>query len=112
MARTTPAHLHFGIYTARGAVDPILFVDKKIIKPESVPANPLAGLLKITKPQKGDSLLTGTLLTPLGINSKAYLALHPAGKIVTLPYNTVKLIPKTTTLPAVAMTPKNNGNTL
>jgi murein DD-endopeptidase MepM/ murein hydrolase activator NlpD len=111
-ARTTPAHLHFGIYTFQGAVDPLPFVDKKIAKPAAVPAKSLTGLLKVTKAQKADSLDTGTLLTPLAVNAKTYLALHPNGAILTVPFNAVKWMPKTATLPALVHNPKSTTTTL
>jgi hypothetical protein len=38
-ARTTPPHLHFGIYTFGGAVDPLPFVNLNIKEPEEVSAS-------------------------------------------------------------------------
>ncbi len=38
-ARTTPPHLHFGIYD-RGAVDPLPFIDFANIRPEPITADP------------------------------------------------------------------------
>jgi murein DD-endopeptidase MepM/ murein hydrolase activator NlpD len=35
-ARTTPSHLHFGIYTSGGAINPLIFVDRAVKKPEPV----------------------------------------------------------------------------
>jgi uncharacterized protein YgiM (DUF1202 family) len=37
-ARTTPAHLHFGIYTSGGAVDPLPFVNRSIKQPSAISA--------------------------------------------------------------------------
>lgn len=37
-ARTTPAHLHFGIYTSGGAIDPLPFVDRSIKQPKAISA--------------------------------------------------------------------------
>lgn len=37
-ARTTPAHLHFGIYTNGGAIDPLPFVDRSIKQPKAISA--------------------------------------------------------------------------
>ncbi|HEU4472947.1 MAG TPA: M23 family metallopeptidase [Flavisolibacter sp.] len=42
-ARTTPPHLHFGIYTMGGAIDPLPFVNPEIEKPRE----PEAGLSSI-----------------------------------------------------------------
>jgi murein DD-endopeptidase MepM/ murein hydrolase activator NlpD len=38
-ARTTPSHLHFGIYTNGGAIDPLAFVDRTIKTPRPVTAS-------------------------------------------------------------------------
>jgi peptidoglycan LD-endopeptidase LytH len=38
-ARTTPSHLHFGIYTGRGAIDPYPFVRQETTEPAPVTAN-------------------------------------------------------------------------
>ncbi len=35
-AKTTPPHLHFGIYTSTGAVDPLPFVNPRVIQPKSI----------------------------------------------------------------------------
>jgi murein DD-endopeptidase MepM/ murein hydrolase activator NlpD len=37
-ARTTPSHLHFGIYTNGGAIDPLPFVNRAIKEPQPVSA--------------------------------------------------------------------------
>lgn len=37
-ARNTPSHLHFGIYTSGGAIDPLAFVDRKITEPPAITA--------------------------------------------------------------------------
>ena len=47
-ARTTPPHLHFGIYTFGGAVDPLPFVKKAVKKPGEVRA-PLESLNLIVR---------------------------------------------------------------
>lgn len=38
-ARTTPSHLHFGIYTSGGAINPLIFVNRAIKKPEPILAS-------------------------------------------------------------------------
>jgi murein DD-endopeptidase MepM/ murein hydrolase activator NlpD len=35
-AKTTPSHLHFGIYTSDGAVDPLPFVDRRTEQPSAI----------------------------------------------------------------------------
>lgn len=37
-ARTTPPHLHFGIYTYGGAIDPLVFVNREVKQPAPVSA--------------------------------------------------------------------------
>ena len=37
-ARTTPPHLHFGIYTGSGAIDPLPFVNPEVREPKAVTA--------------------------------------------------------------------------
>lgn len=37
-ARNTPSHLHFGIYTSGGAIDPLAFVDRKTAEPSPITA--------------------------------------------------------------------------
>ncbi|AMR32100.1 hypothetical protein A0256_12050 [Mucilaginibacter sp. PAMC 26640] len=38
-ARTTPPHLHFGIYTNGGAIDPFVFINKETRQPLPIAAN-------------------------------------------------------------------------
>lgn len=38
-ARTTSPHLHFGIYTNSGAIDPLPFVNQSVNKPEAITAS-------------------------------------------------------------------------
>ncbi|WP_345951131.1 peptidoglycan DD-metalloendopeptidase family protein [Mucilaginibacter sp. PAMB04274] len=38
-ARTTPPHLHFGIYTNGGAIDPLIFVDREVKSPPPIKAS-------------------------------------------------------------------------
>jgi murein DD-endopeptidase MepM/ murein hydrolase activator NlpD len=47
-ARTTPTHLHFGIYAIGGAVDPLPFVNPAVKQPALItaPVNPLGKLVR------------------------------------------------------------------
>jgi len=45
-ARTTPPHLHFGLYTSRGAIDPLPFIRKTN---SEIPTSTNAGLANINK---------------------------------------------------------------
>jgi peptidoglycan LD-endopeptidase LytH len=61
-ARTTPPHLHFGIYTAGGAIDPLLYVQKR----DTIP-----GKLKLSEKYLGDEVLvkSKTAQTPVNVLS-------------------------------------------
>ncbi|HYF30248.1 MAG TPA: M23 family metallopeptidase [Chitinophagaceae bacterium] len=52
-ARYTPAHLHFGIYTWIGAVNPLPYVkySPRIVSPLAKPAAKQAPLVKVSKPK-------------------------------------------------------------
>jgi len=91
-ARTTPAHLHFGVYTPQGPIDPLPYVDKRIQKAGAIPGKPLTGLLKVVK-TKNETLKANTVLIPLGINKEGYLALQPDGRIALTPFGSVKMMP-------------------
>ena len=72
-ASSTLPHLHFGIYTSSGAVDPLPFVDQKIIAPPKITAN-IDHLDKLARTRKEVGLYSGpsatsTLLTKLATNT-------------------------------------------
>jgi peptidoglycan LD-endopeptidase LytH len=50
-ARNTPPHLHFGIYSSSGPIDPLPFVkrDREEVKPISVPLDPIADTVRSEK---------------------------------------------------------------
>jgi len=50
-AKTTPSHLHFGIYTYGGAIDPLPFIRKESSKPApvSAPVSQVSQLVKAAK---------------------------------------------------------------
>jgi murein DD-endopeptidase MepM/ murein hydrolase activator NlpD len=78
-AQFTPSHLHFGIYTGNGAIDPIKFVDRDVKRPQNITA-PLT-LLNATGRSRSKATIyrspsvkdvtqvTIPLNTPLQINS-------------------------------------------
>jgi len=95
-AKYTPSHLHFGVYTYGGAVDPLPFVDRRIKTAPQVPAKDLSSSLQLIHPKKaGDSLIKAkTVLVPLAVTSKAYIAQLPNGRMIQVPFADVKLIKK------------------
>jgi murein DD-endopeptidase MepM/ murein hydrolase activator NlpD len=93
-AKYTPPHLHFGVYTYGGAIDPLAFVNKTIKTAPEVPSKSLAVSIKLMKSKKdGDDLIkANTILTPLAVTSKAYIAETQEGKMIQIPFAEVKVI--------------------
>jgi murein DD-endopeptidase MepM/ murein hydrolase activator NlpD len=61
-AINTPPHLHFGIYTNEGAVDPLPFINPKIIDPPRIKT--LIARLNTTMRTNNNALLNGNKLKP------------------------------------------------
>lgn len=93
-AKYTPSHLHFGVYTYGGAIDPLPFVSQLIKTAPEVSSKNLAVSLKLVKSKKaGDDLIkANTILTPLAATSKAYLAETWEGKLLQVSFDEVKVI--------------------
>ncbi|GAA4319570.1 M23 family metallopeptidase [Flaviaesturariibacter amylovorans] len=92
-ARTTPAHLHFGIYTYEGAVDPYPFIDKTERQAPALAKRSLPLALKLRKTQRTESGTTvpaQSVLPALALTDKGYLAELPGGGITLLPFATVQ----------------------
>lgn len=88
-AQFTPAHLHFGIYTWGGAVDPLPFVNKSVRTAPAVGDKKLTTQLKLTKAQKkkdGTTVKAATYLVPLAANAKGYVAETPDGSLLQVPF--------------------------
>ena len=91
-AKFTPPHLHFGVYTSRGPIDPLPFVNPAVrIAPALKPRN-LKGQLVISNPRsvKDERLTRGTLLTPLAVTRDGYIVEVADGSILQIPANAVK----------------------
>lgn len=90
-AKYTPSHLHFGVYTYSGAIDPLPFVNKIIKTAPEVPSKNLAVSIKLIKSKKygGNTIKANTVLTPLAITSKAYIAETRDGNLIQIPFNEV-----------------------
>jgi murein DD-endopeptidase MepM/ murein hydrolase activator NlpD len=93
-AKTTPPHLHFGIYAGGGAVDPLPFVNDRKNKPGlPVPGKKLEGPLRLARNHKshtGMVLKANTELVPLAMTPTGYIAEAPGGDVVLLPFSIVK----------------------
>ncbi len=88
-AQYTPAHLHFGIYTYGGAVDPLPFVNRTVKTAPSVADKKLSHHLKLTKTQKapdGSTVKAATYLVPLAAHAKGYVAEAPDGSLWQVPF--------------------------
>jgi murein DD-endopeptidase MepM/ murein hydrolase activator NlpD len=94
-AKNTPSHLHFGVYTSDGPVNPLPFVNRTIKTAPAVPAKNLSGSLRLVKAQKtpnGLLIKANTDLVPLAVNAKGYLAELPDGNIIQTPFTSVKVL--------------------
>jgi murein DD-endopeptidase MepM/ murein hydrolase activator NlpD len=95
-AKHTPSHLHFGIYTSGGAVDPFPFVNKTIKTAPAFTAKDLTGHLKFkqsSKKAKAGAIINDTaLLVPLAVTATGYIAELPDGSIIQTPFTSVKKV--------------------
>jgi murein DD-endopeptidase MepM/ murein hydrolase activator NlpD len=92
-AQATAPHLHFGIYTANGPVDPLPFVNTKVKTAPPVPEKNLVYKVRLKKPLKtasGEQIQMNTTLVPLATTSKGYLLEAPGGAVVLAPFSSVK----------------------
>jgi murein DD-endopeptidase MepM/ murein hydrolase activator NlpD len=94
-AQYTPPHLHFGVYTFNGAIDPWPFVNRAVKKAPAVPAKNLTLPLQLVKTQKtadGSPAAPNTLLIPLAVSSKGYIAELPDGALIQVPFASVRAV--------------------
>lgn len=92
-ARYTPSHLHFGVYTAAGPIDPFPFVNPAIKTAPDAANRSLVNYLRLIKTQKTeeDSLVKiNTLLIPIAVASKNYIAELPNGRYIQPPFTSVQ----------------------
>jgi murein DD-endopeptidase MepM/ murein hydrolase activator NlpD len=94
-AKNTPSHLHFGIYTSSGPVDPWPYVNQAITSPAPVPEKKLTHFIKLLKPQKTDRtnelIKANTILVPLAVSAKYYIAELPDGQLMQVPFTNVQI---------------------
>lgn len=93
-ARTTPAHLHFGIYGYGGAIDPLPFVNRAVKAAPAIKDKKLTTHLKLIKAQKlsnGETIKAATYLVPLAANATGYLAEAPDGTLLQVPFGAVQV---------------------
>jgi murein DD-endopeptidase MepM/ murein hydrolase activator NlpD len=112
-AKNTAPHLHFGIYGSSGAVDPFPFVNPAIKTAAAVPEKNLRTYLRLLKAQQlgNEMAKANTVMVPLAINIKGYIAELPNGMQVQVPFTAVKAVPQTAKAEASVVRKTNEGNT-
>lgn len=92
-AKYTPSHLHFGVYTFGGAINPLPFVDRTVKTAPAVADKNLTTLLQLKKAQKtadGVAMDAASQLVPLAADAKGYLVEAPGGALLHVPFSAVK----------------------
>lgn len=93
-ARNTASHLHFGIYTMGGPIDPLPFVAKMVQKPADVntDAAKLRQPVRTLKPFKQDGITykAATIATPLSVTDKVYTIEWPDGVKTTISVDNIQ----------------------
>ena len=91
-ARTTPSHLHFGVYSDAGPVDPFPFINPTLRTAPPPPQKDLKVLLKLKS--KPSSMQDNISLVPLAINGDGYIAEQPDGKLIQAGFASMQVIPE------------------
>ena len=95
-ARNTQSHLHFGVYTDAGPIDPFPFINKEIKTAPPLTNKNLIGYLRVIKTQKLGSekiaVNANTLLTPMAVSANGYISELPDGKMIQVPFAAVKSV--------------------
>lgn len=97
-ARTTPSHLHFGIYAVGGAVDPLPFVNPTAKTPTNVAITSklndplrLNSTFKLTtEHQQNIAYKVYTLVFPLAVTTKEYRVEFPDGVVSRVPISALQ----------------------
>lgn len=97
-AATTSPHLHFGIYAAGGAVDPLPFVNESIKRPAEVTVsrNRLTDTFRSTTivKSKNGAYSANAVFYPLAATAKAYRVELPDGTTTEVPAPAVQVAKK------------------
>jgi peptidoglycan LD-endopeptidase LytH len=97
-ARSTPPHLHFGIYALGGAIDPLPFVDPVIKRPsplaESIGAYKeelrTSAAIKLDQGNRVYQLKANTIVQPIAIGSKNLRIMLPDSSFASIPLSKVE----------------------
>ncbi|MDZ4794815.1 MAG: M23 family metallopeptidase [Bacteroidota bacterium] len=94
-AKATSPHLHFGIYSFGGAIDPLPYVNKTVKKAAGPVAKNIPRQLAVIhaiKTKTEETVTANTVLLPLGLSAEGYIAELPDGKIILAPLKSVKIV--------------------
>jgi murein DD-endopeptidase MepM/ murein hydrolase activator NlpD len=92
-AKNTPSHLHFGVYTYSGAVDPLPFIDRSKKSAAALPEKELISNLRLKKSMKtpgGMEVRSNTIVQPLALTSNGYIVEMANGQPVEVSFNLVE----------------------
>lgn len=92
-ARFTPSHLHFGVYTVKGPIDPLPFVNPSVRTAPSLAEKIFVNRFRLTKAQRtadGNPVKAATPLVPLAADAKGFLAETPDGRWLQVPFDAVQ----------------------
>jgi len=94
-AKHSSPHLHFGIYTYGGAIDPLPFVNKINKSIPAPAAKDLTQQLQLTKAitiKDKEPVKASTVLIPLAVTATGYLVELADGTIIEAPFKSVKIL--------------------
>ena len=94
-ASSTSPHLHFGIYSYGGAIDPLPFVNKLIKTAPPPAAKNLTKQLTLTRAVKtkaNQTIDANTILIPLALTAEGYIGELPDGSIIQTSLKSVKAV--------------------
>jgi len=94
-ARHTPSHLHFGVYTFKGPIDPFPFVNPKMRIAPNFNAKDLDVQLRLLKNHKTgiSTAAVNCVLVPLAVHASGYIAELPDGKMIQAAFSSFQTIP-------------------
>lgn len=91
-AKFAAPHLHFGIYNYNGAIDPWPFVNTSPKNALPVKPKDLDMYLQVKAPTKKSDVTDDEMLVPLAVTDNRYVAETTDGKIITVLFNSAKLV--------------------
>jgi peptidoglycan LD-endopeptidase LytH len=93
-ARTTPPHLHFGIYTMAGPIDPLAFVDPVVKRPRriEISGSSLNDYFRVNKDMVAANipLARNSIVKPVALNDQYYLVELSSGELISIGSATIQ----------------------